>query len=668
MSDAVSMNNHAAAVEIPRGNLEGFTKYLGKDLLSGLLVFLIALPLCIAISSASGAPPVAGIFTAIVGSILTTFISNSELTIKGPAAGLIVIVLGAVTGLQAEFNTDAYGAYRLMLAVGVASGVIQILFGLFRSGILGEFFPTTVVHGMLAAIGIIIMSSRVHVMLGVKPPGTGPLSNLALIPQSIGQMNPEVALIGLLGLTIMIFFAITKSKILKRVPSQMIVLLVAIPLGLAFNLGEDHNYTFNKHEYKIVEKDSLVQVPASLFGAMTNRDAGLLPDWRALQTPTGWKWVMMFSLIATLESLLSAKAIDLLDPWKRKTNMNRDILACGVANTAAAMIGGLPMISEIVRSKANIDNGARTRFADMWHGVFLFACVLMMPAVIHRIPNSALAAMLVFTGYRLASPKEFINLWKIGREQLIIFVVTIVGVLATDLLVGVGIGIVTKVVIHMMNGVSVKDLFKTYLEVNQQEDGPVLVTAKESAVFSNWISFKRQLEQIGLVQKNDIVLDLSNAKLVDHSVLAKLGDLQRDFQQEGLKLDIVGLDSLRTNTGHALAARRRGLIQLKRITLMADPELEAKLTELFISKGAAGYTVTPCHGAGKSEVQSGLPAVEQIRIEVVLLSAVCEQVVEVLRDEILPRSGVTVVVENVEVIRSGAFSLENQSLIGSAAH
>lgn len=657
-----ALNGHEGE-DVPRGNLEGFKRYLGKDILSGLLVFLIALPLCIAISSASGAPPVAGIFTAIVGAILTTFISNSELTIKGPAAGLIVIVLGAVTELGKEFHVDSYGAYRLMLAVGVASGVIQILFGLFRSGILGEFFPTTVVHGMLAAIGIIIMSSRIHVMLGVKPPGSGPLQNLALIPQSIGQLNPEVALIGLLGLTIMIFFAITKSKLLKRVPAQMIVLLVAIPLGYAFDLGADHTYTFNKHEYKIVEKDSLVQVPPSLLGAMKSPEGGLLPDWRALQTGTGWKWVMMFCLIATLESLLSAKAIDLLDPWKRKTDMNRDILACGVANTVAGVIGGLPMISEIVRSKANIDNGARTRFADMWHGIFLFACVLLMPAVIHRIPNSALAAMLVFTGYRLASPREFVNLWKIGREQLVIFVVTIIGVLATDLLIGVGIGIVTKVVIHMMNGVSLKDLFKTYIDVEERPGEPVLVTARQSAVFSNWISFKRQLEQIGLVQKNDITLDLSNAKLVDHSVLAKLADLQRDFSQEGRKLEILGLDSLRTSTGHALAARRRGLIQLRRITVTADPELESRLTELFASRGVSGFTIIPCRGAGKSEIKAGLSAVDQVRIEVVLMPSVCEQVVEVLRDEVLPNAGVTVTVENVDVIRSGAFSLEAPTLV-----
>ncbi|AMV18659.1 SulP family inorganic anion transporter [Planctomyces sp. SH-PL14] len=656
-----------SADEIPRGDLAGFKKYLGKDLLSGFLVFLIALPLCIGISLASGAPAQAGIFTAIIGSIVTSLISNSELTIKGPAAGLIVIVFGAVSQLQHDFNTDAYGAYRLMLAVGVAAGVIQIGFGLLRSGILGEFFPTTVVHGMLAAIGLIIISSRFHVMLGLKAPSPNPLLNFAAFPSSIRDMNPEIALIGLLSLAVLIFFAMAKNKTLKRVPAQMVVLILAIPLGMYFSLGEDHTYTLADHQYTILSKDSVVNLPDSIFRSMLSKDGGLLPDFRALQTFNGWKWVLMFSLIASLESLLSAKAIDLLDPWKRKSNMNRDLFACGIANTAAAMVGGLPMISEIVRSKANIDNGARTRFADMWHGVFLLAFVALFPGLIHRIPNAALAAMLVFTGYRLASPKEFIHLWNIGREQLIIFVATIIGVLATDLLMGIGIGIATKFVIHMMNGVSPWDLFKTYLDVQEEPDGTCLVTARESAVFSNWIPFKRQLEQIGLVQRNNIVLDLSNTKLVDTTFIEKLHGLQSDFTAEGLSLKITGLDSHRTNTGHAFATRRRGLIPLRRITVTADTDLEETLVELFVSRGATGYTVIPCHGAGKSELNVGLPAVPQIRFEVVVMPELAEQVVEVLREQILPKAGVTVVVETVEVIRFGAFVSE-QGVPSQPAH
>jgi MFS superfamily sulfate permease-like transporter len=265
----------------------------------------------------------------------------------------------------------------------------------------------------------------------------------------------------------------------------------------------------------------------------------------------------MFTLIGSLESMLSAKAIDLIDPWKRKTNLNRDLVAVGVANTAVGFIGGLPMISEIVRSKANIDNGARTRFADMWHGVFLLSFVALAPALIHRIPLAALAAMLVYTGFRLASPREFINVFKIGPEQLLIFVSTIVGVLATDLLIGVAIGIVVKAAIHVVNGVPLTSMFKPYLEVLPQGDDTVVITARGSAVFSNWLSFKRQIEQIGLQEKNNVIVDLSGTKLVDHSVMEKLHEMEEDFKQAGLHFEVIGLEDHKEFSSHPFAARKR---------------------------------------------------------------------------------------------------------------
>ena len=206
----------------------------------------------------------------------------------------------------------------------------------------------------------------------------------------------------------------------------------------------------------------------------------------------------MFSLIGSLESMLSAKAIDMIDPWRRKTNLNRDLVAVGIANSVVASIGGLPMISEIVRSKANIDNGARTRFANFWHGLLLLAFVALLPGLIHRVPLAALAAMLVYTGFRLASPLEFINVYKTGREQLIIFVSTMVGVLATDLLIGIGIGIAVKLSIHMYNGLPLSSIFLPYLEIEELGENTVLITARGSAVFSNFIPFRRQIERDGL--------------------------------------------------------------------------------------------------------------------------------------------------------------------------
>ena len=415
--------------DIPQGTLADLKRNWKADMVSGFLVFLIALPLCLAISLACGYPAIAGVFTAIIGGILSAFISNSELTIKGPAAGLIVIALGCVTefGYTAGVDPAAdYQAYRLALGVGVAAGAVQILFGLFRSGILGEFFPTAAVHGLLASIGIIVISSQLPIVLGVESTG-GPIEKLLSIPSYFMAMNPVIALIGGISLAIMFGFPFIKNPMLKMIPAPMMVLLVAVPLGMYFDIGTEQIVAFAGQDAAL-GPHYLVDVPDNMFTALT------FPDFSGVLTSTGITYIVMFSLIGSVESLLSAKAVDQIDPWRRKTNMDKDLLAVGIGNTAAAFVGGLPMISEIVRSKANIDNGARTRFANMFHGLFLLAFVALVPALIDRIPLTALAAMLVFTGFRLASPKEFVHMYQIGREQFIVFVSTVIGVLATDCL------------------------------------------------------------------------------------------------------------------------------------------------------------------------------------------------------------------------------------------
>jgi MFS superfamily sulfate permease-like transporter len=224
---------------------------------------------------------------------------------------------------------------------------------------------------------------------------------------------------------------------------------------------------------------------------------------------------------------------------------------------AASSIGGLPMISEIVRSKANIDNGARTRFADLWHGLFLFAFVALLPGLVCTIPLAALAAMLVYTGCRLASPNEFISIYKIGREQLVIFASTLVGVLATDLLVGVLIGIAVKFFIHLLNGLPIRTMFKPFLEVIVLDESTVQVDARGSAVFSNWIPFRRQICQLGLEQQHNIVVNLEGTKLVDHSVMEGLHTLRSDFERAGLTLEVIGLDAHHALSNHPFATRKR---------------------------------------------------------------------------------------------------------------
>lgn len=537
-----------------------FAQRLQSDVVAGFLVFLIALPLCLAIASASGFPAIAGVFTAIVGGFITPWLSNSQLTIKGPAAGLIVIVLGAVAdfGFEASApgSAQSFAAYRMALAVGVAAAVLQILFGLLRAGALGEFFPSSAVHGLLAAIGVIIMVKQIPVALGFVPHANEPLELMLEIPRDLLNLNPEIAAIGGLGLLILFLFPLIKNRALRVIPAPVLVLLAAVPLGMYFNLGQEHHYSLLGHDYT-VGKSFLVDVPSKVLDGIT------FPDFSVFTNPklmySAIKWVVMFALIGSLESLLSAKAIDIIDPQQRKTNLNSDILAIGVGNLVSALIGGLPMISEIVRSRANVDNGAKSKYANLFHGLFLLLAVAFCATIIRMIPRAALAAMLVYTGFRLAHPREFLHVYKIGREQLVVFVGTIVAVMATDLLIGICIGIGIELLIHFINGVPLVSLFRPSTEVRQLDERTWLICPRDSAVFFNWIPIRNRIQRYGLAQNMNVIVDLSNTRLVDHTVMEKLRELEREFGERGIALAVVGLSEHMSFSHHPAAARLKGV-------------------------------------------------------------------------------------------------------------
>lgn len=514
------------------------------DLTSGFLVFLIALPLCLGIAMASGFPPVAGILTAVVGGIAGTFLGSARLTIKGPAAGLIVIVLGAVTELADP--SDPSVGYRRALAVGVVAAALQIGLALARAGSLGDAFPPSVVHGMLAAIGVIIVAKQSHTLMGVGPEGKEPFALLAEIPDSFSRFNPEIFLIGVVSLIILFGLPKLPLRFLKKVPAPMVVVLVAIALEHLFDLEHEHSYSWHGHNYAI-GPTYLVTLPGQLLNAIA------FPDFSQILSATSIKYIVMFTLVGSTESLLSAKAIDHLDPQHRHQDLNRDLLATSAANLLAAAIGGLPMISEIVRSSANIAAGARTRLSNFFHGVFLLLFVSFLPSLLHQIPLAALGAMLIYTGLRLASPGEFVKTLRIGPDQLAVFLTTLLATLATDLLVGVASGVTLEIVLQLSRGAVLSKLFHSQVEPLDHE-GARVVKVSSAVMFTNFIGLKRRILDLA-GEADAVIVDLEHASLVDHTALEKLHQLVAEWDRLGRSLTIRGLDDHKQASPHELSSR-----------------------------------------------------------------------------------------------------------------
>lgn len=521
------------------------------DLLSGFLVFLIALPLCLGIAMASGFPPSSGIITAVIGGMMVSRFNGSFVTINGPAAGLIVVVYDAVQSLG---EGDAMAGYLYTLAAIVVASVIQILLGVFKAGRLSSFFPASVVHGMLAAIGIIIMAKQIHVVLGVTPEKGSLFSTIAQIPNSFMNLNPEIAMIGFWGLTILVIWSLLKNPKLKMIPAPLIVVLVGIAFGAYFDLEHEHLYLFLPDAHFLTHHEETIG-PKFLVAISNNfMSSFYFPNFGKIGTVEFWEAVVAIALVGSLESLLSAMAVDKLDPYKRHSNLNKDLTAVGVGNLVAGAIGGLPMIAEIVRSSANVNNGAKTQWANFFHGTFLLLFVVFFPRLIHSIPLAALASLLVFTGFRLASPREFANVMGIGKEQLFIFVTTIIGVIATDLLIGVAIGILVKLTIHVLHGAKLNNLFKIHFTQTVQADDSLLIHIKGAAVFSNFLALKEALANIE--HGKTLIFDKSEVTLIDHTVMEFFHEFQHDYEAHGGHCEFQGLDEHETFSDHPLAARR----------------------------------------------------------------------------------------------------------------
>ncbi len=531
---------------IPLTGLAGLKESWRQDMIAGFQIFLIALPLCLGIAMASNFPPMAGIIAAMVGGLLVSRINGSHVTISGPAAGLIVVTLGAVESLG---GGDPLAGYHRALAAIVVAGILQVILGFLRAGRFVALAPASVVHGMLAAIGIIIIIKQFYVMIDVKPEGEL-LENLAAIPHALGKMNPEIAVIGFTCLAIMIGWEVLRPRLrlLQIIPAPIIVVAAGLAMGLYFDLEHPHKYSWHSTFYSVGPQE-LLPVPQRFL------DGFAFPDFSMIGTTAFWISVISICLVSSLESLLSAAAIDKLDPWQRQTDLNKDLTGLGIGSSVSGAIGGLPMISEIVRSTANIQFGARTQWSNFFHGLFMLVFVALFPAIIHEIPRAALAALLVFTGYKLASPQEFYKTWEIGKEQLFLFVVTILGVLATDLLIGVAIGIATKIVLHVLRGVNLKQLFSIAFQVDQIDQDTWRLRIDGVAIFSNFLSLKSSLTELPRGQR--ILIDLSNADFIDHTVMEFIHEFCEDYEKRGGHCEIHGLEAHEAVSSHPLAARRR---------------------------------------------------------------------------------------------------------------
>jgi len=538
------MNNQS----IPQDGLAGFKENWRVDAISGFLVFLLALPLSLGIAKASEFPPAMGVLTAMIGGLFVSFFAGSKLTIKGPAAGLITICAGAVT----ELGGGEQG-WKLALGAIVVAGLLQIVFGQLKFGALTDFFPPSAVHGMLAAIGLIIFSKQIHILLGIDPAllkGKEPLELFAMIPESISHEDPRVTLIGVISLIIIFGMPLLKFKAIKRIPAPMVVLLVTIPMAAIMDF---------KHTEPAFD---MVKI-GDFWGTI-----GFNVSFEAINTFTFWKYVLMFLFINSVESLLTVKAIDGLDPFKRTSDANKDLKAVGAGNALSGLLGGLPMISEVARSSANVNFGGRTRWSNFFHGFFLLVAMLLFIPVIEMIPNTALAALLIAVAYRLASPNEFYKTYKIGSEQLIIFIITIIVTVSTDLLLGVAAGIVAKMFFHILNGVSWKNLFKANYEITERA-GETMVKIKGSAVFSNLLGFKKVFKAIEPGKK--VVLDVTETHLIDHTFMEYMHHVEEEHVHAGGSVTSVGFDRFKPSSNHPLAARKFSAEQLNKWEIKLSP-------------------------------------------------------------------------------------------------
>jgi len=519
----------------PKKGFKGLIENWKSDLIAAVSVSLIALPLSLGIALAAGAPAMSGILSAIVGGVVTTLYRGGHVSVNGPAKGVIAVIL-----LGIALMDDGSGqAFNYVLAAIVVSGGIQVLLGILKLGRLADIFHSSVIHGLLAAIGIIIFAKQIHVALGTYSDSPSIIQNLIDAVRYLPNANPFVVMISLAGLLLLMFHSKISNRLFHILPTPMWVIALSIPFVYFFNFFDQHSISFFGKAYEVGPK-LLLDIPDNIM------DSIMHPNFSKINTIEFWTTVLSILIITSIESLAIAKAIDKIDPYKRKTNLNKDLTGIGMSTMVAGMIGGLPIIAVIIRSTVNIHNGAKTKWSNMYQGLFLLLFIVVLSPIMRQVPLCAFAILLVYTGFKLASPAVFKQVYNHGTEQLIFFVATMVLTLYTNLLIGLLGGLLLAMVSHMLLArVTIPQFFKMIYKSGSNlvtnSDGSYELKIKGIANFLGILKVDKLVAQIPAGA--DVNIDLSETKLVGITYMDYLVDYLKTQKDSGGKVVIQGLDS-----------------------------------------------------------------------------------------------------------------------------
>jgi MFS superfamily sulfate permease-like transporter len=528
---------------IPASGIKGLKENWRNDLSAAISVSLVALPLALGIAVASEVSPMAGVLSAIIGGVVTTFFRGGHLAINGPAAGLIAVILGGLVALDGNIN--------YVLAAIVISGGIQTILGFLKMGRFAKLLPSSVLHGILAAIGVIIFTKQIHYALGTTSDAKTIVGTLIDAFYKIPEINPFVFLIALVGILVLVFYKKINTKFIRMIPAPMWVLLLSIPLVFAFDFFNEHSLSFFGRSYG-VGPELLIEIPDNPL------DSIMHPDFGMIGTAAFWLTVLSITMIASVETLASARAVDKLDPYKRTTNLNKDLIGVGLSTMVSGALGGLPIITVIVRSTVNVNSNAKTKWANFYHGIFLILFVLILAPVLRSVPLAALAAILVHTGFKLASPKVFKHAYDQGVEQLLFLSSTLIITLFTDLLYGIIGGILITLFLHMLLAKVgfwkfFKMIYKSGSKVYRLENGSYDVKLKGISNFLYALQLDTLLEEIP--KGATVRIDMSKTRLVDLSIMENLIDFKRIQEDQGGDVKLIGLGDHVSSTSHNRALK-----------------------------------------------------------------------------------------------------------------